>query len=101
MTQKIYSVKCHFNLLLFIKLIAGDLYNEEQLLNWLLTQKDPSGEVIEALQGDELRRLIASDESVAVYFCELNNVVAVDLELLYSNENEISCSTSYQRHSCI
>jgi len=50
-------------------------------LNWLLTQKDPSGEVIEALQGDELRRLIASDESVAVYFCELNNFVAVDLEL--------------------
>jgi hypothetical protein len=57
------------------------LYNEEQLLNWLLTQKDPSGEVIEALQGDELRRLIASDESVAVYFCEFSNIVAVGLEL--------------------
>lgn len=50
-------------------------------MNWLLTQKDPSGEVIEALQGDELRRLIASDESVAVYFCELNIVVAAELEL--------------------
>jgi len=81
MKLTIYSVICQFNLLLFTKLIAGDLYNEEQLLNWLLTQKDPSGEVIEALQGDELRRLIASDESVAVYFCELNNIVSVDLEL--------------------
>ncbi|XP_021927608.1 uncharacterized protein LOC110833625 isoform X3 [Zootermopsis nevadensis] len=57
---------------------AGDLYNEEQLLSWLLTQKDPSGEVIEALEGDELRKLIASDNSVAVYFwnktfCDLCN----------------------------
>jgi hypothetical protein len=57
------------------------LYNEEQLLNWLLTQKDPSGEVIEAVQGDELRRLIASDESVAVYFCEFSNIVTVNPEL--------------------
>ncbi|XP_023720449.1 uncharacterized protein LOC111871518 isoform X4 [Cryptotermes secundus] len=52
---------------------AGDLYNEEQLLNWLLTQKDPSGEVIEALEGDELRSLINSENSVAVYFYSIED----------------------------
>ncbi|XP_063244025.1 uncharacterized protein LOC134543121 isoform X2 [Bacillus rossius redtenbacheri] len=47
---------------------AGDLYNEEQILSWLMTQKDPSGEVIEALEGDELRDLIKESSSLAVYF---------------------------------
>lgn len=49
---------------------AGDLYDEEQLLNWLMTQKDPSGEVIEALEGDSLRHMIKTSESLAVYFCK-------------------------------
>jgi hypothetical protein len=62
-------------------MISGDLYNEDQLLNWLLTQKDPSGEVIEALEGDELRSLITSDNSVAVYFCEFSNIIVVVLGL--------------------
>jgi hypothetical protein len=46
-----------------------------------LTQKDPSGEVIEALEGDELRSLITSENSVAVYFCEFKNIIAIDLGL--------------------
>ncbi|XP_041971075.1 uncharacterized protein LOC121727357 isoform X2 [Aricia agestis] len=57
---------------------AGDLYDEQQLLNWLLTQKNPSGDVIEALEGQELIDLIESSTSIAVYFwnktlCELCN----------------------------
>ncbi|XP_012231800.1 uncharacterized protein hlk isoform X2 [Linepithema humile] len=47
---------------------AGDLYEEEQILQWLMTQKDPSGEVIEALEGEELLHLIRESESLAVYF---------------------------------
>ncbi|XP_011257946.1 uncharacterized protein LOC105252319 isoform X2 [Camponotus floridanus] len=47
---------------------AGDLYDEEQILQWLLTQKDPSGEVIEALEGEDLLNLIRESESLAVYF---------------------------------
>ncbi|KAL6447199.1 hypothetical protein ACFW04_001475 [Cataglyphis niger] len=47
---------------------AGDLYEEEQILQWLLTQKDPSGEVIEALEGEDLLNLIRESESLAVYF---------------------------------
>ncbi|XP_066601595.1 uncharacterized protein hlk isoform X2 [Prorops nasuta] len=47
---------------------AGDLYDEEQILQWLMTQKDPSGEVIEALEGEDLLNLIRESESLAVYF---------------------------------
>ncbi|XP_072757535.1 uncharacterized protein Hlk isoform X2 [Anoplolepis gracilipes] len=47
---------------------ASDLYDEEQILQWLLTQKDPSGEVIEALEGEDLLNLIRESESLAVYF---------------------------------
>ncbi|XP_041971080.1 uncharacterized protein LOC121727357 isoform X7 [Aricia agestis] len=51
---------------------AGDLYDEQQLLNWLLTQKNPSGDVIEALEGQELIDLIESSTSIAVYFYSLD-----------------------------
>ncbi|XP_017758613.1 PREDICTED: uncharacterized protein LOC108549636 isoform X4 [Eufriesea mexicana] len=47
---------------------AGDLYDEDQILQWLLTQKDPSGEVIEDLDGEELLNLIRESDSLAVYF---------------------------------
>ncbi|XP_055921442.1 uncharacterized protein LOC129952700 isoform X1 [Eupeodes corollae] len=47
---------------------AGDLYEEEQILNWLLTQKDPSGDVIEDLEGERLIHLIEESGSIAVYF---------------------------------
>lgn len=33
-----------------------------------MTQKDPSGEAIEALDGEELLNLIRESESLAVYF---------------------------------
>lgn len=49
---------------------AGDLNDEQQLLNWLLTQKDPAGDVIEALEGEELVNLIEEANSLAVYFCK-------------------------------
>ncbi|XP_037806644.1 uncharacterized protein LOC119600472 isoform X2 [Lucilia sericata] len=47
---------------------AGDLYEEEQILTWLLTQKDPSGDVIEDLEGEKLINLIEESGSIAVYF---------------------------------
>jgi len=55
--------------------LAGDLYEEEQILQWLMTQKDPSGEVIEALEGEELLNLIRESESLAVYFCKFLNAL--------------------------
>lgn len=51
---------------------AGDLYNEQQILQWLLTQKDPSGDVIEDVEGDELVGLINNAEALAVYFCKFS-----------------------------
>lgn len=49
---------------------AGDLYDEQQILQWLLTQKDPSGDVIELTGGSELITMINEEEALAVYFCE-------------------------------
>ncbi|XP_062525978.1 uncharacterized protein LOC101735409 isoform X3 [Bombyx mori] len=61
---------------------AGDLYDEQQLLSWLLTQKNPAGDVIEALEGQELLDLIQESTSLAVYFwnktmCEICNYRAM------------------------
>uniref|UniRef100_A0A1B0G981 Thioredoxin domain-containing protein n=1 Tax=Glossina morsitans morsitans TaxID=37546 RepID=A0A1B0G981_GLOMM len=50
---------------------AGDLYEEEQILTWLLTQKDPSGDVIEDLEGDKLVNLI--EESGNKTQCDICN----------------------------
>ncbi|KAG5678994.1 hypothetical protein PVAND_008603 [Polypedilum vanderplanki] len=47
---------------------AGDLYDEEAILNWLLTQKNPGGDVIEDLEGQKLKKLIEESPSIAVYF---------------------------------
>ncbi|XP_058810774.1 uncharacterized protein LOC131675703 isoform X2 [Phymastichus coffea] len=47
---------------------ASDLYDEQQILQWLLTQKDPSGEMIEDLHGEELLNMIRESESLAVFF---------------------------------
>ncbi|XP_011311794.1 uncharacterized protein hlk isoform X3 [Fopius arisanus] len=47
---------------------AGDLYDEDQILQWLMVQKDPSGEVIEALEGEDLLHLIRESDALAVYF---------------------------------
>ncbi|CAH1113502.1 unnamed protein product [Psylliodes chrysocephalus] len=47
---------------------AGDLFDEQQILQWLLTQKDPSGDVIEAYDGSELLTLIDNEDALAVYF---------------------------------
>ncbi|XP_050520810.1 uncharacterized protein LOC126894105 isoform X3 [Daktulosphaira vitifoliae] len=47
---------------------AGNLYEESDILNWLMVQKNPHGEIIEELEGVELRNVISSSESIAVYF---------------------------------
>ncbi|KAI4457700.1 hypothetical protein MML48_7g00006442 [Holotrichia oblita] len=47
---------------------AGDLYDEQQILQWLLTQKDPSGDIIEAVEGGDLLDLIQHEEALAIYF---------------------------------
>lgn len=49
---------------------AGDLYDEHQILQWLLTQQDPSGDVIEASEGSELLKLIEEEDALAIYFCK-------------------------------
>ena len=49
---------------------AGDLKNEERILDWLLVQKDPNTDVIEEFEDhDQLIEFIRKMEFVAVYFC--------------------------------
>ena len=48
---------------------AGDLKNEERLLEWLLLQKDPTTDIIEEFEDEELVECIRQKEFVAVYFC--------------------------------
>ncbi|XP_065090645.1 uncharacterized protein hlk isoform X2 [Ochlerotatus camptorhynchus] len=47
---------------------AGDLNNEDEILNWLMTQKNPGGDVIEDLEGSKLLALIEDSSALAVYF---------------------------------
>ncbi|GAB6029507.1 protein disulfide-isomerase precursor [Chamberlinius hualienensis] len=60
--------------LLFIKknvdpvIYAGDLKNEEKILDWLISQKDPMGDVIEEVAGDILQDKITNADHVAVLF---------------------------------
>lgn len=49
---------------------TGDLYEEDQILNWLMTQKDPGGDVIEDIEGERLISLIEESGSMAIYFCK-------------------------------
>ncbi|KAL0274697.1 UNVERIFIED_CONTAM: hypothetical protein PYX00_002764 [Menopon gallinae] len=67
---------------------AGDLYDEEQILQWLLTQQDPSGDAIEELEGDDLRKMIEESDYLAVYFfsdeqvneCDQCQIIMEELE---------------------
>ncbi|XP_017783303.1 PREDICTED: uncharacterized protein LOC108567391 isoform X4 [Nicrophorus vespilloides] len=63
---------------------AGDLYDEQQILQWLLTQKDPAGEIIEATGGSDLLNMIEEEEALAVYFytedCEQCTKILEELE---------------------
>ncbi|KAL4107625.1 hypothetical protein QTP88_017947 [Uroleucon formosanum] len=47
---------------------AGNLYEEADILNWLLVQKNPQGEIIEEINGQDLKNAIATSESIAVFF---------------------------------
>ncbi|CAG0892261.1 unnamed protein product [Darwinula stevensoni] len=64
---------------------AGDLKNEERVLDWLIIQKDPSGDVIEEMHGTALKDLIIRADFLAVYFytkvdCEECETVLEELE---------------------
>ncbi|XP_044757513.1 uncharacterized protein LOC123315746 isoform X3 [Coccinella septempunctata] len=63
---------------------AGDLYDEQQILQWLMIQKDPSGDVIEAAEGANLLDLIQKTDALAVYFynddCDQCGAILEELE---------------------
>ncbi|XP_049299076.1 uncharacterized protein LOC125771930 isoform X6 [Anopheles funestus] len=65
-------------------IFAGDLNDEDEILNWLMTQKNPGGDIIEDLDGTKLLSLIEDSNALAVYFytdeCEQCSGVLESLE---------------------
>ena len=49
----------------------GDMKNGERMLNWLMSQKDPSYDIIEEVEGKDLLTLIDISDHLAVFFCRL------------------------------
>ena len=49
---------------------AGDLKNEEAILEWMLVQKDPANEAIIEHSGETLQTFIENTEAVAIYLCK-------------------------------
>ena len=49
---------------------AGDIRNEDSILEWILVQMDPSNEAIEDEDGEELESLIENSDSLAVFICK-------------------------------
>ncbi|XP_015789930.1 uncharacterized protein LOC107366806 [Tetranychus urticae] len=62
----------------------GDLKKPDKILEWLISMKDPSLDMIEEIDGKILRKLLATQDHVAVYFysddCEQCQAVLDDLE---------------------
>ncbi|XP_040172467.1 uncharacterized protein LOC120905490 isoform X3 [Anopheles arabiensis] len=69
---------------------AGDLNDEDEILNWLMTQKNPGGDVIEDLDGPKLLALIEDSNALAVYFYKINcNICDQILEGLEVIDDEL------------
>ena len=51
-------------------IFAGDLKHGEKILEWLLSQKDPGLDKIEEVDEGTLRKIMETNDHVAVYFCK-------------------------------
>ena len=60
-----------------IVIIAGDLKNEDAILEWMLVQKDPANEAIAEQSGENLKTFIENTEAVAIYLCELTYSILI------------------------
>ncbi|XP_054718538.1 uncharacterized protein LOC129227940 [Uloborus diversus] len=67
---------------------AGDMKNGDRMLDWLLTQKDPSADIIEEIEGDELRNMIETADHLAVFFYDKNLCSNCDNENIDTMECE-------------
>nr|XP_045619927.1 uncharacterized protein LOC123771446 isoform X7 [Procambarus clarkii] len=77
---------------------GGDMKNEENLLSWLLTEKDPTADFIEDMEGAALQRVIRDSDAIAVYFytedssCESCMQVLEELENIDDDTDRIGVS---------
>ncbi|KAG7154498.1 disulfide-isomerase-like 2 [Homarus americanus] len=66
---------------------AGDMKNEENLLSWLLTEKDPTADFIEDMEGAALLHVIRDSDAIAVYFYTEDSSCATCKKVLEELEN--------------
>ncbi|XP_055708457.1 uncharacterized protein LOC129804839 isoform X3 [Phlebotomus papatasi] len=83
---------------------AGDIYEEQDILNWLLTQKDPGGDVIEDLEGAKLMSMIEESNSLAIFFwnktqCDICNSKAMRKARM-KKEREANATAAQQPTGC-
>lgn len=62
----------------FRSIYAGDLMNEEEILQWVLDQIEATPDVIESVDRRTLQVLINDIEHLAVFFCEYSNMIKVN-----------------------
>ncbi|XP_050711799.1 uncharacterized protein LOC126995938 isoform X1 [Eriocheir sinensis] len=88
---------------------GGDMKNEENLLSWLLTEKDPTADFIEDMSGEALQRVIRDADAIAVYFYDLSGCPDQNAEekkkkkkkknetaSVETNRDDSSCATCLQ-----
>ena len=63
---------------------AGDLKNEEAILEWMLVQKDPANEAIIEHSGETLQTFIENTEAVAIYLCKLKDIISSLIQIANS-----------------
>uniref|UniRef100_T1J1H2 Thioredoxin domain-containing protein n=1 Tax=Strigamia maritima TaxID=126957 RepID=T1J1H2_STRMM len=92
---------------------AGDLKNEERILDWLLANKDPSTDYIEEVDGKAVKDIVKKSEHVIVFFynkedCENCGKVLEELEnidddtdrhgILFVKTQDLSLANAYGVH---
>lgn len=65
----------------FRTIYTGDLMNEDEILQWVLELVDSTPDVIESVDRRTLQVLINDIEHLAVFFCELDRFVSVNISL--------------------
>lgn len=72
----------------------GQLNEEEEVLQWLITQK--TEDRIELITRQMLETMVEDTQYLAVYFCKLNHILPIKIEKLLFYSIEIAENYSEQ-----
>ncbi|CAG7689960.1 unnamed protein product [Allacma fusca] len=88
-------------------IFTGDLRSSQRILDWLSNRKDPTGVSIVEVNGDELKNVLAGDESVVVYFynktrctCEVEKLSRREKKKLESENENLAEIEQERQQAC-